>query len=138
MIFLFSSKAVFAFENADFVVKTLDEKNFDIKKFHNQKKVLISFWAEWCGECVYEILQLEKLHKKCSSNVAVIGVSIDPKKAQEKVLERIKNTTYPNAFFVDVIRNNFPKITSVPTLYLVDKSGAATEINEVPTCMQLK
>ncbi len=137
-IFLFFCGPVFALENADLVVKTFDEKQFDIKDFRGKKNVFVVFWAQWCADCIREMPVIEKLHKTCAKKVAVIGVSVDRKRAKEKVLSRIENVTYPNAFLADSKANNFPDINQVPTLFLVDKNGVAEELEEVPTCSQLK
>lgn len=134
---IFFSSPAFAFENADLVVKTFDEKNFDLKDFRGKKNALVVFWAQWCADCIRKMPEVEELHKTCRAKVEVIGVTVDRRRDKEKVLERIKNVTYPNAFFSDA-DENFPSFTVVPTLYLVDKNGAAQEIKEVPTCSQLK
>ena len=130
-----------AAEKADLVVKTFDEKIFDIKNFregNHKKNVLVVFWAQWCIDCIREMPKIENLYKNCYRNLEVIGVSLDRRRLREKVLEATKNVTYPNAFLDDADENNFPDIVSVPALYLVDKEGFAEEINEVPKCSQLR
>ena len=138
MLQVFFSQTVFALENANLKIKTIDEKTFDIAEFRGKKNVLVVFWAEWCVDCIREIPAIEKLHKNCSKKLEIIGVTTDRKNAREKVLNRIKNTTYQNAFIGDASENNFPEINAVPTLYLIGKDGAATEIETLPTCTLLK
>src|SRR5688572_2027979 len=55
----------------------LDGSKFDLAA-KRDKVVLLNVWATWCGPCVYEIPELQKLHEHyVSRGFEVIGVSVD-------------------------------------------------------------
>lgn len=132
----FFSNSAFAFGPKNLEVKTFDGKNFDLKKLRG-KKVIVSFWAHWCGNCRREMIKLEELYNKCPG-IDIIGLSVDGKEEKKSALARASKLNYPNALLENAKVNNFPEIEAVPTTYLINKDGVAQEINEIPTCSQLK
>src|SRR5688572_24113930 len=55
----------------------LDGSKFDLAA-KRDKVILLNVWATWCGPCVYEIPELQKLHEHyVSRGFEVIGVSVD-------------------------------------------------------------
>ena len=110
--------------NYDLNITTLNGENFNLKKMSG-KVVVVTFWAEWCPNCLNEMVALENLYKSYHQyGLEIIGVSVDPEKSLNKVKQRIAKVTYPNAMMNDAISLDFPEINSIPTTYIFDKSGA--------------
>ncbi len=110
--------------NYELNVKTLSGENFNLKKMSG-KVVVVTFWAEWCPNCLNEMVALESLYKSYHQyGLEIIGVSVDPEKSLNKVKQRLSKVTYPNAMMNDAISLDFPEINSIPTTYIFDKSGA--------------
>lgn len=82
----------------DFSASTLDGRTVTLADFRGQKKVVVSFWASWCGPCRLEmpgLIKFYKDHHNASSDFEILAISID---------EDIKEA----ADFATVQKLNFP------------------------------
>ena len=60
------------------VLKSLDGKRIDFPADYKGKKVLLYFWASWCGDCQRELPNLLKAYKQYHpQGVEILGVSLD-------------------------------------------------------------
>ncbi len=72
--------------------QTIQQMSFDQlqKRLHERKEkiVVVNFWATWCGPCVEELPNFEKLNEKYSSQkVKVILVNLDFNSAVKSSVE---------------------------------------------------
>ena len=87
--------------------------------------VLVNFWADWCGWCVYEMPELERIHQEYP-NVLLLGVLAFPNSMDDS-LQIIKenNITFltlePNGTLVDLANG----LVAFPTTYFFDRNGNA-------------
>jgi peroxiredoxin len=90
------------------------------------KIVLLNFWATWCPPCRAEMPSIEKLWKKTEDKAfTVMAVSIGERPLTVKDFVERQKYSYP--VFVDPsgeLGNAFG-VRSIPTTYILDKSGAA-------------
>lgn len=122
-IFLNSAQAAQIQDNSAFIVTMLDGKKFDLKEKLG-KVVIINFWAVWCIDCRKEIPILEELYRDHhTQGLEIIGVSIDKKSDQQKVLNIAEKLPYPNAMFEDITKTDFKKPQAIPLNYIIDKKG---------------
>ncbi len=56
---------------------TLTKSNFTEEVLNSEKKVVVDFWATWCGPCRMLAPELEKFAKDFSSQVKVGKVNVD-------------------------------------------------------------
>ena len=110
----------------DFSASTLDGRTVSLADFRGQKKVLVSFWASWCGPCRMEMPGLVKFYQsnhRASSDFEILAVSID-------------EDTKDAADFATAQKLNFPvlldpkgkvakayEVDSIPTMFVIDKDG---------------
>jgi len=57
-------------------VKNLDSKNFD-KFVKSETKVVVDFWAEWCGSCQMFLPIFEEVGKEMKDKAGFGKVNID-------------------------------------------------------------
>ena len=106
----------------DFQYTMPDGSTHTLSQLHG-KKVLVNFWATWCGPCRSEMPDLQKALGETGDSVVVLGVN----KAQE--LKEI-------APFADELRISFPLIANsagdiagrygaqnLPTSYFINSDG---------------
>lgn len=90
--------------------------------------VMVEFWATWCPPCRSTLGWLGELKKKYGDNLAVVALAVES--PDDKVREvaktlspdlRVAITDAPTA-------QAFGNITSVPTLFLFDRSGKTARV----------
>jgi thiol-disulfide isomerase/thioredoxin len=102
----------------------LDGSRFDLES-RRENVVLLNVWATWCGPCVYEIPELQKIHDEYASRkFEVIGVSVDESGA-ESVQQFVNDhkMKYPVALDPDGKLANMLQTSVLPTTVLVDRDG---------------
>ena len=93
-------------------------KKHNIEEYKG-KVVVINFWATWCGYCVQEMPEFEKVYKEFGSNkknVIILGVA-GPKSKENQ------NITYPS--LMDETGKSFDdyKVRALPMTYVINKDG---------------
>ena len=66
----------------DFTLPSVDDKAITLSECYAKSFVLLDFWASWCGPCIREIPELQKLHSQYSEKLQIISMSVDEDKVQ--------------------------------------------------------
>ena len=66
----------------DFTLTSVDDKAITLSECYAKSFVLLDFWASWCGPCIREIPELQKLHSQHNDRLQIISISVDESKAQ--------------------------------------------------------
>jgi thiol-disulfide isomerase/thioredoxin len=90
--------------------------------------VLIEFWATWCPPCRSTLGWLAGLRHQYGDNVAVIALAVES--PEGKVREVAQSLSPDLRWAITDARTAvaFGDITSVPTLFLFDRSGKAARV----------
>ena len=78
-------------------VKTATDETFEALVLHNDRPVVVDFWAAWCGPCKMVAPEIEKLAVKYAGKVDVVKVDVD---ANPKLSQSLNIMSIPTiAFF---------------------------------------
>jgi thiol-disulfide isomerase/thioredoxin len=104
----------------------IDGRKVDVQKL-NGKVVLVDFWATWCPPCMAALPEVVEVYNKYhDKGFEIVGISLDKsQEALEGVVKRYK-MGWPQYFDGRGWGNKFVieyNISSVPTMWLVDKAG---------------
>ncbi|MFH0989485.1 MAG: TlpA disulfide reductase family protein [bacterium] len=112
----------------DFSLKTSDGKVIQLDQYKG-KVVVVNFWATWCPPCRQEIPGFLKVYKSYrSKGLEIIGIALD-QEGWEVVTPFVKKQklTYPVVIGTQDVVRKFGGIQSIPTTFLVDKSGTVVK-----------
>jgi thiol-disulfide isomerase/thioredoxin len=103
----------------DLSLQDMDGKPVRFSEF-KEKKLIVSFGASWCGNCIMELKALNKIREKELSDIEVIIISDEP---LEQV-RRFKETRGPYFTFLKM-NADFGSIgvNAIPTTYLFNKQS---------------
>ncbi len=113
----------------EFKTKTLDGREIDSSIFKDNKLTMINIWATYCGPCIEEMSDIQKLYEEVKDeNINVIGLISDtPDADNEELAKKIlskKGVKFDNIIPDEKIMNNMLKdISGVPTTFFVDSEG---------------
>ena len=122
------AKVEIGFAAPDFRVKLLNGKTAKLSKYRG-KAVLINFWATWCGPCVGEMPDIQKLSETFPDDLVVLAVNCNEKK--DNVDKFIKDNGYTFRIGLDEngeIQNKYPS-SGIPYSIIVNPDGIITEIH---------
>jgi len=87
------------------------------------KVVFVNFWATWCGPCLGEMPEIQKLYDKFKDNKNVVFVLVtnEDTKTINQFVDK-KKYTFPVYTALSNPPNKFAT-KSIPTTFLIDKKG---------------
>jgi thiol-disulfide isomerase/thioredoxin len=108
---------------------TLEGKAFDFSSLKG-KKVILSFSASWCGNCIREMNALKKIKDSDLPDVEIVIIDDEP---MEKMIDFKTNREYPFTFLK--LNAEFPTIgiNSIPVTYFYNSQQEITgnEVGEI-------
>ena len=94
--------------------------------FKDNKLTVVNVWGSWCGPCVAEIPELQKLYENMKDKgVNVVGLAQDAGTdidAVKDILEKNK-VTYQNVVPEGAVTDFVMSIQAFPSTFLVDSEG---------------
>ena len=109
------------------IAKNYDDEVIQASDFRG-KYLILDFWATWCGPCIAEIPNLEKIYREFGGDqLEIVGLSIDDKLELPSEFLDNRPTTYPQGYLG--AWNDGEKTTqafgirSVPSIWLIGPDG---------------
>jgi peroxiredoxin len=96
-----------------------DSTKFDIHSLKG-KKVIISFYASWCPNCIEELKVLNTIKNEKLSDIEILAITDE---SMDKLISFKNKKQYPFTFLK--LNASFPEIgiASIPTTYLLNTKG---------------
>jgi thiol-disulfide isomerase/thioredoxin len=102
----------------------LSKQEVDLNLFSN-KKIILNYWATWCGPCIKEMPDLMIAEKKLKdSDVSLFLVSDEDVSIISKFVD---NNPYTLNFLKSNVSNEMLGVYSLPTTILFDNKGNKVE-----------
>lgn len=88
------------------------------------KKVLLNFWATWCGPCVGEMPAFQKLAEEYAEELVILAVNCSEDQGTVQKFVEKNEYTFPVVLDTDgAIQFMFGGITSIPLTVIIDEEG---------------
>jgi len=121
----------------EFLLASLDGRKVSMSEFRGKKKVVVSYWASWCGPCRVELPELkrfyEKYHKE-DSDFEILAVSIDDDRESAESFAVKAKLPFPVLLDLSHTVADAYSVEAIPTMFIVQKDGhvsyANTGLNE--------
>jgi len=107
---------------SSFDLKTLEGKSVSSAAMSG-KIVVVNFWGLWCGWCLKEMPDIQKLHEKYRNDPKVVVLTIDNDTDPEKVRDWMKQRNYDFPVLLDDGYVKRMGIEAFPTTWFVDVRG---------------
>ena len=110
----------------DFRLASLDGRTVSASDFHGKKKLVVNFWASWCGPCRMELPVLAKFYRqthKADADYEIVSISVDDDRADaEKAATQLK---VPFTVLLDPTSKTLQSygVDAIPAMFVIDKDG---------------
>jgi chorismate synthase len=84
---------------------------------------LINFWATWCGPCIAEMPDLERVHADRGDEVRFIGINTQDDLADAQALAEQTGVTYELGFDPDGALFSDFEVVAMPSTFFIDAAG---------------
>ena len=106
----------------DFTLRTSTGEEFNLRE-QRGKPVFLNFWATWCGPCIAEMPDMQKLQNTMGDSIQIVG--IDLRESRSTVLRFVIRYGYTWTFILDSTGgvSNTYGVSGIPTSYFLNARG---------------
>ena len=125
----------------DFQLVALDGRTVSLADFRGKKRVVLGFWASWCGPCRIELPVMRRFYQSKQAkgaNFEFLAISLDEDRDVAEVAAKRDKLPFPVLMDSGGKTAGKYQVEAIPTLLLINENGkvewgetgfqAATEI----------
>lgn len=106
-----------------FLTTDFDGNGWDETCFFDAKVTMINLWAYWCGPCVGEIPEIDKLsHDYADRQVQILGITYPEEEFDNREAAKELKISYPILFYTEDF-DRYMDSGYLPTTIFVDSEG---------------
>jgi peroxiredoxin len=112
-----------------FELPALDGQKVSLASFHGKKKLVLSFWASWCGPCKTEMPVLREFyqrHRKDSDKFEFLAISIDDEQRDAERFATEMKLPFPVLLDLKSQAADLYGVDAIPALFVVNENGKVT------------
>ncbi len=106
----------------DFELESLDGSTIKLSEMRD-KNIILNFWATWCGFCVVEMPDLQKLQEAHMNDLLILAVNVGESKEVVQTFMEENNLDLTVLLDTDMNVANTYGLRSFPTTISVNKDG---------------
>ncbi|MEB3286370.1 MAG: TlpA family protein disulfide reductase [Vampirovibrionales bacterium] len=113
-------------EAPNFILPGTDGKDYHLRDYRGQKLVLVEIFASWCPHCQASVSALKTLYKQYGDTLEILSINAGDKPPMKSTSQEFKaafGVPYPILEEPSDSLMAAYKLSSYPTMYLVDKQG---------------
>jgi len=109
----------------DFTLTDLEGRSVSLASLKG-KAVFLNFWATWCGPCVAEMPDIERIHQTLGTQIVVVGINLGEPVAQVRAFVQANGFTW--TFLQDTTDQvgSAYGVSAIPTSIFVNSQGVIT------------
>jgi len=110
----------------NFELPALDGQTVSLASFHGKKKLVVSFWASWCGPCKTEMPILREFyekHRKEAEKFEFLAISIDDNQRDAERFASEMKLPFPILLDPKSQAADLYNVDAIPALFIIDERG---------------
>jgi len=109
-----------------FDLPALDGHRVSLADYRGKKKLVVSFWASWCGPCKMEMPVLREFYQRQRKNAdkfELLAISIDDERAPAERFASEMKLPFPVLLDLHSQAAEAYGVESIPSLFIIDEKG---------------
>ena len=116
----------------DFSLTSLDGQTVALADYKGKKKLVLSYWASWCGPCRLEMPSLKEFYEKYHNNDSdfeLLAISIDDNRGDAESYATKEKLPFPVLLDLQSKVADAYSVNAIPTVFVIDRDGTVIFAN---------
>lgn len=113
----------------NFTLQTIDGEQVELASLEG-KRVLLNFWATWCGPCREELPHMQSFYEGADKSIEMVAVNLTSQDyGKDKVTQFIDDYDMTFPVVLDALGDIAKRyeILTIPTTFILDEQGIILE-----------